>query len=169
MQYLRKSATTVLLFLSLIWGCQNISVTQLPPKGKIPDLQQSKFYSNSRPWTRWWWFASEIKKQDLRDNLIWIKKNGFGGVEIAWVYPLNRMRKDTVNYTPRQKWLGQEWSTMVAYAKNCADSLDLGCDFTFGSLWPFGDAQVPREEATMNMITPSWRQDRKSTRLNSSH
>ncbi len=159
MQYLRKSATTVLLFLSLIWGCQNISVTQLPPKGKIPDLQQSKFYSNSRPWTRWWWFASEIKKQDLRDNLIWIKKNGFGGVEIAWVYPLNRMRKDTVNYTPRQKWLGQEWSTMVAYAKNCADSLDLGCDFTFGSLWPFGDAQVPREEATMNMITPSWRQE----------
>ncbi len=108
---------------------------------------------------RWWWFASEIKPADITDNLVWLKKNGFGGVEIAWVYPLNRIKKDTVNYTPRQQWLSPEWTEMVVCAKKCADSLELGCDFTFGSLWPFGDVKVPFGEATMNMTNPKWRQE----------
>jgi hypothetical protein len=124
-----------------------------------PDISRSKFYTDSRPWTRWWWFAADIQKKDLTDNLIWLKNHGFGGVEIAWVYPLNRMNKDTIHYTPRQKWLSPAWSQMVRYAKNCADSLGLGCDFTFGSLWPFGDTEVPFGEATMNMTDPNWRQE----------
>ncbi len=122
-------------------------------------LTSSHMYVDSRPWTRWWWFASVIDKPSVADNLGWLRDNGFGGVEIAWVYPLNRMKKDTVHYTPRQEWLSPEWSGMVVYAKHCADSLGLGCDFTFGSLWPFGDTKVPFDEATMNMTDPSWRQD----------
>ncbi len=117
------------------------------------------FYKDSRPLTRWWWFAAEIDKASVADNLIWLKNNGFGGVEIAWVYPLNRMNKDTVNFTPRQEWLSDKWSQMVAYAKKCADSLGLSCDFTFGTLWPFGDSKVPFNEATMNMIDKNWRQE----------
>jgi hypothetical protein len=52
--------------------------------------------------------------------------NGFGGVEFARVYPLNRMNKDTIHYTPRQKWFSPAWTEMVVYAKHCADSLGLG-------------------------------------------
>ena len=122
-------------------------------------LNMSRIYTGSRPWTRWWWFASMIQEADIRDNLVWLKNNGFGGVEIAWVYPLNRMKKDTINYTPRQQWLSPEWTAMVVYAKHCADSLELGCDFTFGSLWPFGDTKVTFNEATMNMTDPKWRQE----------
>ncbi len=29
----------------------------------------------------------------VKYNLDWLKKNGFGGVEIAWVYPLNAKNK----------------------------------------------------------------------------
>jgi hypothetical protein len=123
------------------------------------DLRSTKLYQDSRPWTRWWWFASVISKADIADNLAWLKQNGFGGVEIAWIYPLNKREKDTAHYTPRQKWLSPEWTEMVAYAKQHADELGLGCDFTFGSLWPFGDTEVPFNEATMNMIDPKWRQD----------
>lgn len=123
------------------------------------ELTNNQPYSDSRPWTRWWWFATEIDKASIEDNLSWLKSNGFGGVEIAWVYPLNRMKKDTVNYTPRQEWLSPEWTDMVTYAKSCADSLGLGCDFTFGSLWPFGDTKVPFNEATMNLLDPAWRQE----------
>ena len=119
----------------------------------------NNYYKDSRPRTRWWWFADEIDKESIADNLVWLKNNGFGGVEIAWVYPLNRMQKDTINYTPRQEWLSSEWSQIVAYAKQCADSLGLSCDFTFGTLWPFGDSKVPFDEATMNMIDEKWRQD----------
>ena len=130
----------------------------MEPGGK-PDMKNSRIYRDSRPWTRWWWFASVIDRASVTDNLVWLKNNGFGGVEIAWVYPLNRMKKDTVNYTPRQEWLSPEWSAMVAAAKQSADSLGLGCDFTFGSLWPFGDTKVPFSEATMNMTDSTWRQD----------
>jgi hypothetical protein len=109
-------------------------------------------YISSKPLTRWWWFARVIQEKDVRDNLDWVKKNGFGGVEIAWVYPLNRKRfynepLDT-NYLPRQEWLSPEWSAIVAFAKHYADSLGLSCDFTFGTGWPFGDTKVKREDAT---------------------
>jgi hypothetical protein len=123
------------------------------------DLRAAKLYQDSRPWTRWWWFASTITKADIADNLAWLKANGFGGVEIAWIYPLNRKQKDADHYTPRQKWLSPEWTEMVVYAKQHADELGLGCDFTFGSLWPFGDTEVPSGEATRNMIDPKWRQE----------
>jgi len=109
-------------------------------------------YASSKPLARWWWFARQIKKEDVRYNLDWVKKNGFGGVEIAWVYPLNRKRfysepLDT-NYLPRQEWLSPGWTAIVAYAKHYADSLGLSCDFTFGTGWPFGDTKVKREDAT---------------------
>jgi hypothetical protein len=138
------------------------SQTAFSQVGKPPhaiDLRSTKLYQDSRPWSRWWWFASMITKADIADNLTWMKNNGFGGVEIAWVYPLNKRQKDTTHYTPRQKWLSPEWTEMVVYAKQCADRLGLGCDFTFGSLWPFGDTQVPFDEATRNMIDPKWRDE----------
>ena len=75
----------------------------------------AEIYSSSKPITRWWWFASDIKKADIASQLEWLKANGFGGVEVAWIYPLNRMKKDTLNITPRQEWLGNEWMDVVKY------------------------------------------------------
>ncbi len=120
-------------------------------------------YPSSKPITRWWWFARVIKKDDVRANLDWLKKNNFGGVEIAFVYPLNRKRfysepLDT-NYLPRQEWLSPEWSEIVAFTKQYADSLGLGCDFTFGTGWPFGDTKVKREDATQ-----TWHEKNDSTK-----
>ena len=148
-----------ILLAILLLGFKSPSQGQTKDISHSPDLKSTKICQDSRPWTRWWWFASLISKADISDNLVWLKNNGFGGVEVAWVYPLNRMKKDTINYTPRQQWLSPEWTEMVAYAKHCADSLNLGCDFTFGSLWPFGDLNVPFNEAAMNMTDPKWRQD----------
>jgi hypothetical protein len=123
------------------------------------DLRSTRLYQDSRPWTRWWWFASMITKADIKDNLAWLKEHGFGGVEVAWIYPLNKREKDTIHYTPRQRWLSPEWTEMVVYTKQCADELGLGVDFTFGSFWPFGDAEVPFNEASMKMTDPKWRDE----------
>jgi hypothetical protein len=30
-----------------------------------------------------------IREDDIDAQLEWLKENGFGGVEIAWLYPLN--------------------------------------------------------------------------------
>jgi hypothetical protein len=122
------------------------------------DKASTGYYTSSKPMTRWWWFASEIKKEDVGSQLDWLKANGFGGVEVAWIYPLNRIKKDTVHLTPRQGWLSDDWTDVVKYCKKYGDSLGLSVDFTFGSLWPFGDLQVKPEESTQSFNNPDFRQ-----------
>lgn len=118
--------------------------------------QLSTYYRTSKPYTRWWWFATEIRKEDVRHQLDWVKANNFGGVEIAWMYPLHRYYKLYLqhhgrNYPPdssAQEWLSPAWSEIVEYTKAYADSIGLGCDFTFGSTWHIGDSHVPKEDGT---------------------
>jgi len=119
---------------------------------------ETDYYASSKPLTRWWWFASEIQKEDVADQLDWLKANGFGGIEVAWIYPLNRAIRDTVNITPRQTWLSEEWQGVVRYCKEYADSIGLSVDFTFGSLWPFGDLEVKPDESTQKFGDPEFRQ-----------
>jgi hypothetical protein len=120
------------------------------------DSQISTFYPTSKPCTRWWWFATEIKKPDIKYQLDWAKKANFGGVEIAWVYPLYRYQKMYArrynrNYpidTTAQEWLSPEWSDVVNYTKSYADSIGLVCDFTFGSAWPVAGSNIDKQHAT---------------------
>ena len=107
------------------------------------EATEASLYSNHKPYTRWWWFSSEIDKKDVRDQLIWLKDHEFGGVEIAWVYPMF-LKTDT----PHPDFLSTEWSEPVAYAKKVADSLGLGCDYTYGTLWPFSDVDLPEGDQT---------------------
>ena len=60
--------------------------------------QEQSLYASFKPYTRWWWFSSEIDDNDLRDQLIWLRDHEFGGVEIAWIYP---MGLDSATGTPR--------------------------------------------------------------------
>ena len=125
-----------------------------------------KYYPSSQPCTRWWWFATEIKKSDIKYQLNWAKKNNFGGVEIAWVYPLYRYQKMYAKKynrhypkdTTAQKWLSKEWSEVVSYTKMYADSIGLACDFTFGSAWPVAGNNITKEYTTQIYGDTSFRQ-----------
>ena len=125
---------------------------------KIAISKKQPYEINSKPYARYWWFASMIKEEDVKYNLDWLKAHGFGGVELAWVYPLNRFNKNDTTYTPRQEWLSPEWTGIVNFTKEYADSIGLGCDLTFGTLWPFGDADVAFGQATQRFGNPEWRQ-----------
>jgi hypothetical protein len=100
------------------------------------------FRGGSKPYTRWWWLAGPFQRQDIRDQLDWLRSNGFGGVELAWLWPTWME-----NAEPGIAWLGPEWSDLVAFTKDQADQLGLGCDFTLGSCWPFGGSAVGPEHA----------------------
>ena len=100
-------------------------------------------YQDGRPYTRWWWHAMRFSKADIEQQLVWLRDQGFGGVEISFIYPVNRDPEGE-----RFEWLGNEWQQMVVYAKQCADSLGLGCDFTYGTLWPFGGTFVSDDDRT---------------------
>ncbi|MEM9984087.1 MAG: glycosyl hydrolase [Bacteroidota bacterium] len=135
-----------------------------PPAGF--EEARPQFYPSSKPCTRWWWFATEIKRADVKYQLDWAKENNFGGVEIAWVYPLyryQRMYERSYNrYYPKdtsaQKWLSPEWSAMVAYTKSYADSIGLACDFTFGSAWPVAGDNIDKAHTTQVYGDTSFRQ-----------
>lgn len=134
----------------------------------IKPAQSAPFFRSSKPYTRWWWFASAITKEDIDTQLEWLKDNNFGGVEIAWLYPprpkvwaklfnqLTPEEKERKLQAP--KWLSPEWSDLVAHAKQQADKLGLGCDFTFGSGWPFGDTGVTKEESVQIYGKPDFEQ-----------
>lgn len=114
-----------------------------------------EIYKTSKPATRWWWFAGELKHEDIAFQLDWLKENGFGGVEIAWVYPLPDAK-------PAPKWLSKEWGDAVAFAKLHASKIGLFCDFTFGSLWPFGGSTVDESMASRDFSGLSPQRLRKS-------
>lgn len=95
----------------------------------------------SKPFTRWWWFSGLIRDEVIRHQLDWAKANGFGGVEIAWLYPLDG--------APGPKWLSAEWARPVVFARQYCEQIGLGCDFTVGSAWPFGGPDVPPEDASL--------------------
>ncbi len=146
-------------FVMSIIGCKQPVSTQ-------SEDEVVSFYSSSKPCTRWWWFATEITKPDIKNQLNWARDNNFGGVEIAWVFPLHRYqkmysRKYNRHYpidTTAQKWLSSEWSEMVAYAKSYSDSIGLACDFTFGSAWPVAGSNIGPEHYTQIYGDTSFRQ-----------
>jgi len=100
------------------------------------------FRCGSKPYVRWWWLSGPFTSPDIRSQLDWIKANGFGGVELAWMWPHWDADADPASI-PR--WLSPEWSAIVAEAKRYADEVGLGCDFTFGSCWPFGGSCLTPE------------------------
>src|SRR5687768_8817357 len=101
-----------------------------------------------------------------------MKSMNFGGVEIAWIYPLYRYkdmyaRSYNRHYpkdTTAQEWLSEDWSSVVEYAQSYADSIGLSCDFTFGSAWPVAGNNIDKEYRTriygdstfQQLLTFSW-------------
>jgi hypothetical protein len=109
--------------------------------GDTPSIAEIRYLADSRPLTRWWWFAEKIKKTEIDAQLDWVQAKGFGGVEIAWVYAGKR-------FGPVAPFLGPEWQELVAYAKRACEQRNLACDFTFGTLWPFGGSMVSEANAS---------------------
>ncbi len=124
------------------------------------------FYPSSKPCARWFWFATEIKKPDVKYQLDWAKENNFGGVEVIWLYPLYRYQnwyaKDYNRHYPKdtsaQKWLSPEWQDVIVYAKRYADSIGLACDFGFGSAWPAAGSNITKEYGSQIYGDTSFRQ-----------
>ncbi|QQR73205.1 MAG: hypothetical protein IPJ17_17235 [Holophagales bacterium] len=151
-------AVLALTVASLVGGC-----------APAPPQTSPSFYRDARPYTRWWWFAAEMEPEAIARQLDWFKAQGFGGVEIAWVYPLNIPRyqrfypwvsdEQRSRVEPRAAWLSPEWSDRVAFAKRYADRIGLGCDFTFGSAWPFGDSRVTPEDSAKVYGDPAFQQE----------
>ncbi|MCB0734814.1 MAG: hypothetical protein KDC76_09540 [Bacteroidetes bacterium] len=113
------------------------------------------YYPTSKPIARWWWFATDVQNSDIAHQLNWAKDMNFGGVEIAWVYPLHRFnrlykQRHGIEYevdSTAPEWLSVGWVEHVVFAKKYCDSIGLSCDFTFGSAWPIA-GNIPEKFGT---------------------
>ena len=68
--------------LNIVLICGMLAIASCNNKSKSDnyDLEINP-YKSSKPMARWWWFASKIKKADIKYQLDWIKNKNFGGVE----------------------------------------------------------------------------------------
>jgi len=142
----------------LFWSLAVFLVLTACSSSRPEPESESGFLMSSKPYARYWWFASEIEEEDVRYNLNWLKDHGFGGVELAFVYPLNAFDKADTSYIPRQDWGSPEWMAIVDYSIRYADSIGLACDLTYGTLWPFGDREVRYDQGTRRFGDEHWRQ-----------
>ncbi|WP_320129898.1 glycosyl hydrolase [uncultured Sphaerochaeta sp.] len=95
---------------------------------------------SAKPFLRWWWFSGELEYLEIEEQLNWIKEKGFGGVEIAWVFPLAGAKAGQGPF-----FLDESWFSYVSFAQDQCKKRELGCDLTFGTLWPFGGNFLPEE------------------------
>jgi hypothetical protein len=108
-----------------------------------------RFEIDSRPWVRWWWLRGPFRESDITGQLQWLSTNGFGGVELAWLCPLWLGLDRAAAEIP--EWLGEDFASLLAITKQRCDEFGLGCDFTFGSCWPFGGTCVEPEDASRTL------------------
>lgn len=110
----------------------------------------SKMMKSSKPWTRWWWFAGPVDIEAAEKQLQWTKDSGFGGVEIAWLYPYNG-----INLPDTPSFLSPQWRNAVLKVSSICRNLGLGCDFTYSTAWPFCGSFLPPEYQSQNLDGPS--------------
>ncbi|WP_320121714.1 hypothetical protein [uncultured Sphaerochaeta sp.] len=106
----------------------------------IPDFSTLPMANSAKPYVRWWWFSGALDYKEIETQLSWLVSNGFGGVEIAWVYPYPEAGKE---HGP--KFLDEDFQAYVQFTLKQCKEKGLGCDLTFGTLWPFSGTFIPKK------------------------
>jgi hypothetical protein len=122
-----------------------VGVAQGPPSHR--ELTQSFTHppDDCRIMVRWWWFGPAVTKAEIKQELEQMKAAGFGGVEIATLYPL--ALDDPQTGFHNFGFLSDEHIDALRYAASQAKRLGLRVDITLGSGWPFGGPHIPITEA----------------------
>lgn len=92
--------------------------------------------STSKPWTFWWWMGGIATDEDVRYNLLELKKSGIGGLHVIPIYGVKGYEEQF------QPFLGDRWMRSFELILSEAKKLDLGVDLSNGSGWPFGGPNV---------------------------
>ncbi len=98
--------------------------------------------AGTAPMMRWWWFGPDVRDTEIDRELAAMKEAGIGGAEVAYVYPLSRVREPLVS----PGFLGH-----LRHAADTAQRLGLRLDVTLGSGWSFGGPWVTDELAARGL------------------
>jgi len=105
-----------------------------------PELTQS-----AKPWTRWWWPASAVDRQQLTLQLETLAAAGIGGVEITPIYGARGYENRYVEF------LSPQWVAMLEHATREGARLGVGIDMATGTGWPFGGPEVTAAQGSSSI------------------
>ena len=94
---------------------------------------------------RWWWFGPAVTAEEIRKEIDRMHAGGFGGFELASVYPL--AVDDPGRGVRNLRYASPEMVDMVRVAQEHGRELGMRVDLTLGSGWPFGGPHIPLELA----------------------
>ncbi|MGW0229341.1 glycosyl hydrolase [Actinopolymorpha singaporensis] len=98
--------------------------------------------NDARPMLRWWWFGPAADEASLDRQLQTVAAAGFGGVEVAYVYPLAPATCDFGS--PR-------FHELLRHAALRCQELGLRFDLTLGSGWSFGGPHITPDLAARRL------------------
>src|SRR5258706_1672855 len=90
----------------------------------------------SRPMVRWWWFGPSVTREEIEAEMRRMKEGGFGGFELAVVYPM--ALDDSAAGLVNERYLSPGFLDKVAFASRKARELGLRMDVTIGRGWSYG-------------------------------
>jgi alpha-L-rhamnosidase len=97
---------------------------------------------SAAPMVRWWWFGPSVDKHELSRELTAMANAGFGGVEVAYVYPLGQATS---------AFMSDDFLADLRFAADRAHELGLRFDLTLGSGWSFGGPHITGELAARRL------------------
>ena len=112
----------------------------------------------SRPMVRWWWFGPSVTREEIEAEMRRMKEGGFGGFELAVVYPM--ALDDPASGLVNERYLSPAFLDKVSFAAGKARELGLRVDVTLGSGWSYGgpyitpDLAAARIRSERREITP---------------
>jgi hypothetical protein len=96
----------------------------------------------ARPMVRWWWFGPQVERAEIERELDAMAAAGFGGAELAVVYPLS---------STTSSFLSPEFLGDVRFTAEAARARGLRFDLTLGSGWSFGGPHIGPETAARTL------------------
>jgi len=101
--------------------------------------------NQTKPWTRWWWLGSQVKKNDLTTVMQQYQKVGLGGLEITPIYGVQHEEDQYIRF------LSPQWMDVFGHTLKEGKRLNLGIDLANATGWPFGGPWIGDEDACKNM------------------
>lgn len=133
--YLSRMVLVVALGASSLWAQ---SIDQLRQEFVTPP-------NDAKPMVRWWWFGPAVTKEEIAREIRQMQEGGFGGFELASVYPL--ALDNPQNGIRNLPYASSEMVDMLRYAQQQGRALGLRADLTLGSGWPFGGPHISIDQA----------------------
>lgn len=146
-----KTSLKVLVMTALatmVLSCCPDKNASIPETG---ELGWPEITSENKPWTRWWWPASAVGKEDIDTMTKQYAEAGLGGVEVTTIYGAKGYEDEFLDY------LTPEWMELFTYTLEQAKAHDLGVDLANASGWPFGGPWVEPEDACRYLASKSFR------------